>query len=110
MSSLKQKTCILQFIEKMCWCSLNTSSSCLIHIVDVGKILYSLFQVLNESDYQAWAVKHKAAESDMNNRDELVMQSCLTLEKDLELLGRELWILKIFTCCHTFCFALVKFC
>ena len=47
-----------------------------------------ILQVLNETEYQAWAVQHKAAESDMNDREELVMQSCIALEKDLELLGR----------------------
>ncbi|GFO46882.1 phospholipid-transporting ATPase [Plakobranchus ocellatus] len=44
-------------------------------------------RVLGESEYQAWAVSHKAAESDMNEREELVMRSCVALEKDLELLG-----------------------
>ncbi|RUS74359.1 hypothetical protein EGW08_017882 [Elysia chlorotica] len=44
-------------------------------------------RVLNEKEYQAWASQHKKAESDMNDRDGLVMQSCLILEKDLELLG-----------------------
>ncbi|GFR72418.1 phospholipid-transporting ATPase [Elysia marginata] len=44
-------------------------------------------KVLSETEYQAWAVQHKSAESDMNDRDELVMQSCIALEKDLDLLG-----------------------
>ncbi|XP_012939199.2 probable phospholipid-transporting ATPase VA, partial [Aplysia californica] len=42
---------------------------------------------LDAATYERWAVEHRKAESSMNNRDELILESCLAIEKDIELLG-----------------------
>ncbi|XP_059146032.1 phospholipid-transporting ATPase VB-like [Physella acuta] len=44
-------------------------------------------KVLSEQEYGEWAIKHKKAEIDMNNRDELIRESCNLIERDLDLLG-----------------------
>ncbi|KAH9489279.1 putative phospholipid-transporting ATPase VA [Bulinus truncatus] len=44
-------------------------------------------RVLNEQEYSEWAREFKKAEEDLENRDELVSQKCIVIEKNLELLG-----------------------
>ncbi|XP_055894088.1 phospholipid-transporting ATPase VB-like [Biomphalaria glabrata] len=44
-------------------------------------------RVLPEKEYLEWAAEFKKAEDNIDNRDELVSQSCAVIERDLELLG-----------------------
>lgn len=45
-------------------------------------------QVLEEEEYEVWLKRQLLAESSIENRDELLLDSALRLETDLTLLGR----------------------
>ena len=45
--------------------------------------------MLNQPEYQQWSTVHHEAEVSLTNRDELLFQSYLTIEKKLELLGED---------------------
>ena len=51
--------------------------------------LTCVHQVLNQQDYKQWSTLHHDAEVSLTNRDELLFQSYLDIEKKLELLGGE---------------------
>lgn len=45
-------------------------------------------QVLEEEEYEAWLKRHLLAESSIENREELMLESAQRLETNLTLLGR----------------------
>lgn len=45
------------------------------------------WQVLQEVEYKAWLTEHAFAETSIENRDELLLQSAQRLETNLTLLG-----------------------
>lgn len=60
-----------------------------LHRVDCA-LTYSLQQVLSKEEYGCWLKAHLEAESSIENREELLFQSALRLEKNLHLLGNEM--------------------
>lgn len=53
-------------------------------------LTYSLEQVLSKEEYACWLKSHLEAESSIENREELLFQSALQIEKNLHLLGNEM--------------------
>ena len=52
---------------------------------------------LDTDTYMKWAAEHEIAENSMANREDLVYESCLKIEKDIELLGKVLLFLNVFS-------------
>ena len=51
---------------------------------------YVITQVLDKQEYEGWLTEHHDAEVSLTNREELLFQSYLAIEKKLELLGKQL--------------------
>lgn len=52
-------------------------------------------QELSKQEYEEWLIGHHEAEISLTNRDELLFQSYLAIEKKLELLGERLLFLSV---------------
>lgn len=48
------------------------------------------WQVLQEAEYKAWLTEHAFAETSIENREELLLESAQRLETNLTLLGETL--------------------
>lgn len=48
------------------------------------------WQVLQEAEYKAWLTEHTVAETSIENREELLLESAQRLETNLTLLGKAL--------------------
>lgn len=60
----------------------------MIRICDFDQYVFLLIpQVLSEEEYQEWLNHHIIAESNIDRRDEMLLESALRLENKLTLLG-----------------------
>lgn len=46
-----------------------------------------ILQVMSDEEYEEWLKEHFRAESDIDHREELLLESALRLENNLSLLG-----------------------
>ncbi len=67
---------------------LHTALKCLcIDVESWNKLSAFVWQVLEEQEYKAWLKRHEYAETSIENREELLLESAERLETNLTLLG-----------------------